>query len=441
MLSAAAWNAFLKTLEEPPPHVVFVLATTEAHKVPATIIDRCHRFDFRRPSLEQIAGVLDRVAGEEGIALPDPAVGHARARGHRQLPRRPRHARAARHLRRQRGEARRRARHPRRGRRRARARGRRRADRARRHRPPAGWWAGCPHSGRDFTQFMRDLSAHLRHLFVVQTLGDVPDSFAVTAEHADRLAAQAERATQAELLRADRPAGRGDAPPSRTVSEPRMQLEIALLKAAQPQADASLKALMSRIEQLEARARPSAPPPAAGRAPPAAEPPRSAAGSAGPRPEASAPPVRRARRLGRSRPGPGRGAAPWRWPSPPTGRSSSSSVLDALARRGRGGAPRTTACSARSLGAARPVSLEGERLTVALPARRRLREEEGRGQPRHRAAGDPRADRAVAVGVAFELRDTGPAAEPVTLGEASSSSASRPSSAPKRSSRTRPARS
>ena len=75
MLSPAAWNAFLKTLEEPPPHVVFVLATTEAHKVPATIIDRCHRFDFQRPSLEQIASVLRRVAAEEEIAIPDPAVG------------------------------------------------------------------------------------------------------------------------------------------------------------------------------------------------------------------------------------------------------------------------------------------------------------------------------------------------------------------------------
>ena len=75
MLSTAAWNAFLKTLEEPPAHVVFVLATTEAHKVPATIIDRCHRFDFGRPSLEQIAGVLRRVSEEEGITIPDPAVG------------------------------------------------------------------------------------------------------------------------------------------------------------------------------------------------------------------------------------------------------------------------------------------------------------------------------------------------------------------------------
>ena len=75
MLSTAAWNAFLKTLEEPPRHVVFVLATTEAHKVPATIVDRCHRFDFQRPSLEQIAGVLRRVADQEGISIPDPAVG------------------------------------------------------------------------------------------------------------------------------------------------------------------------------------------------------------------------------------------------------------------------------------------------------------------------------------------------------------------------------
>src|ERR687896_1645993 len=75
MLSTAAWNAFLKTLEEPPPHVVFVLATTEAHKVPATIVDRCHRFDFQRPSLEQIAGVLKRVAEQEGIEMPGPAIG------------------------------------------------------------------------------------------------------------------------------------------------------------------------------------------------------------------------------------------------------------------------------------------------------------------------------------------------------------------------------
>ena len=201
MLTPAAWNAFLKTLEEPPAHVVFVLATTEAHKVPATIIDRCHRFDFQRPSLEQIAGVLRRVAAEEGIEVPDPAVGML--------------ARAATgsfrdalgtleqlvtyggtevklddvleilgvadaELVLSAGEA--------------------LADRD----PRAALLTvqSLSESGRDFTQFMRDLSAHLRHLFVVQTLGHVPDSFSVAAEQTDRLADQAGRMSQGEILRA-----------------------------------------------------------------------------------------------------------------------------------------------------------------------------------------------------------------------------------------------
>ena len=59
MLSQAAWNAFLKTLEEPPPNTVFVLATTEAQKVLPTVVDRCHRFDFSRPTQQQIAANTD----------------------------------------------------------------------------------------------------------------------------------------------------------------------------------------------------------------------------------------------------------------------------------------------------------------------------------------------------------------------------------------------
>ena len=55
MLSSQAWNAFLKTLEEPPPDTIFVLATTEANKVLPTVVDRCHRFDFGRPTVEQLA--------------------------------------------------------------------------------------------------------------------------------------------------------------------------------------------------------------------------------------------------------------------------------------------------------------------------------------------------------------------------------------------------
>ena len=73
MLSTAAWNAFLKTLEEPPPHTIFVLATTEANKVLPTVVDRCHRFDFSRPTRRQIAEVLRRVAEAESIELPDEA--------------------------------------------------------------------------------------------------------------------------------------------------------------------------------------------------------------------------------------------------------------------------------------------------------------------------------------------------------------------------------
>src|SRR5262249_3482835 len=74
MLTTAAWNAFLKTLEEPPPHTIFVLAPTEANKVLPTVVARCHRFDFARPGVAQIAAVLRRVADAEGIVIPDEAV-------------------------------------------------------------------------------------------------------------------------------------------------------------------------------------------------------------------------------------------------------------------------------------------------------------------------------------------------------------------------------
>jgi DNA polymerase-3 subunit gamma/tau len=251
MLSPSAWNAFLKTLEEPPQHVVFVLATTEAHKVPATIIDRCHRFDFHRPTLDQIANVLGRVATEEQIEVPDGAL--------------PLIARAATGSFRD-------------------ALGTLEqlvtyggkeiglddvleilgvadaelvfdcADALAAHDPKAALLAveQLSGSGRDITQFMRDLAAHLRHLFVVQTLGEVPDSFAVTAEQTDRVSAQAGRVAQGEVVRAiDLLASALGA--VKDGSDPRIQLELALLKAVQPQADLSVQALLFRIEQLERR--------------------------------------------------------------------------------------------------------------------------------------------------------------------------------------------
>src|SRR5512147_969225 len=74
MLSQGAFNALLKTLEEPPEHVKFVLATTDAHKVPETILSRCQRFDFRRLTLQQIADRLGAVAAEEGMTLSPAAL-------------------------------------------------------------------------------------------------------------------------------------------------------------------------------------------------------------------------------------------------------------------------------------------------------------------------------------------------------------------------------
>lgn len=74
MLSASAFNALLKTLEEPPEHVVFILATTELHKLPATIISRCQRFDFRRITTEVLKNHLLRIAKAEGIELDGSAA-------------------------------------------------------------------------------------------------------------------------------------------------------------------------------------------------------------------------------------------------------------------------------------------------------------------------------------------------------------------------------
>ncbi|MBI4283848.1 MAG: DNA polymerase III subunit gamma/tau, partial [Chloroflexi bacterium] len=69
MLTEAAFNALLKTLEEPPPYVIFMLATTEAHKIPPTILSRCQRFDFRRLSQADVISKLTRVCQTEGIHL------------------------------------------------------------------------------------------------------------------------------------------------------------------------------------------------------------------------------------------------------------------------------------------------------------------------------------------------------------------------------------
>jgi DNA polymerase-3 subunit gamma/tau len=260
MLTKEAWNAFLKTLEEPPPNTVFVLATTESHKVMATIADRCQRFDFQRPSLEQISEVLERVAKDEGIEVDEGALamiarsasgsfrdalgtldqlasfGSAGSFG---------------------GEG----------------------DLGGRisldaviellgatdaellfsavdavvAEDPKGVLVQVEEmarSGRDPAQFARDLLTHLRHLLVTQTVGEAPASFVVTATDAGRLTAQATAIGPATLVRTiDELSAALTA--VREGDDARMAVEIALLKAARPDLDPSTEGLLRRIERLE----------------------------------------------------------------------------------------------------------------------------------------------------------------------------------------------
>jgi DNA polymerase-3 subunit gamma/tau len=446
MLTTAAWNAFLKTLEEPPQHVVFVLATTEAHKVPPTIIDRCHRFDFQRPSLEQIAGVLQRVASEEGIQIPDPAVGML--------------ARAATGSFRDAlgtleqlvtyggnevklddvleilgvadaelvlaaGEA--------------------LADRD----PRAALLTvqSLSESGRDFTQFMRDLSAHLRHLFVVQTLGHVPDSFSVTAEQTDRLAAQADRLSQGEILRAIDFLAAAIAA-VKDGSEPRIQLEMALLKATQPQADLSLQALMFRIDQLEAalgRAAPtpqtsgtpdpaSAAPASAARASaaPASAAPASSSGASAPASAASASaapasaasaapasaasaPAAPASHSRAPKAAPATAVAPQAESSPrPVGAVELAQVVTLWPAVADAVAEQNGMLSA-ALSAATPTAIDGDRLTIAFPADAAFVKKKAE-QGRDLVANAVRGITGHPLTLAFELSDAvAPPAGPATL--------------------------
>ncbi len=421
MLSPAAWNAFLKTLEEPPAHVVFVLATTEAHKVPATIVDRCHQFVFKRPSLEQIAGVVKKVAAEESITIPDAAVGMI--------------ARKA----------------------------------AGSFRDALGTLeqlvtyggseialesvletlgAASPRlildttealvesdprvalesvqrlaeSGRDYDQFMRDLAGHLRHLFVLQTIGSVPDSFAVTAEWSDRLTSQAERLPQAAILRAIELLAAALAA-VKEGSDPRLQLEVALLKATQPQADQSVQALMVRIDQLEARLgdasgtpsgppapRPATPgpptpdPPVAPDPPAAREPARVSAGGGAAVAVVSAEPA----------PAPEPEPQPEVVPEP-------ASEIDLERIKGLWGAVAEAVREQNGMvgaliGGSVPCALEGDRLTVAFPEEAAFLKKKAEAN-RELVLGALRSLTGRGFVVAFELRKPEEEAAPRTLGE------------------------
>ncbi len=249
MLTKEAWNAFLKTLEEPPPNTIFILATTEAHKVMPTIADRCQRFDFQRPSVEQLSEVLARVSAAESIRI-DPAAISMIARS------------ASGSFRDALGTL----------------------DQLLAYSgdsiaiddvlellgaPDADLLfgvvdsviAGDPkgvlvsvdsmaRSGRDPARFARDLLGHLRVLLVTRTTGEIPEAFAVTATDGPRLTAQAQAIGPANLIRTIDEIAAALAS-IRSGDEARLAVEVALLKAAQPDLDPGSQGLMRRLERLE----------------------------------------------------------------------------------------------------------------------------------------------------------------------------------------------
>ena len=249
MLTKEAWNAFLKTLEEPPPNTAFVLATTEAHKVMPTIADRCQRFDFQRPSLEQIAEVVRRVAAAEEIEVDDAAVAMLARSATGSF----RDALATLDQLVSFGgdrveldavlellgaadadllfEA---------------------VDAVAAEDAKATLEAveRLAHSGRDPAQFARDLLAHLRHLLVIQTTSEIPDTFVVTASQPDRLRAQSASIGAASLVRAIDELAESLAA-MREGDDARMAIELALLKSARPDLDPSVEGLLRRVEKLE----------------------------------------------------------------------------------------------------------------------------------------------------------------------------------------------
>ncbi len=388
MLSTAAWNAFLKTLEEPPPHTIFVLATTEANKVLPTVVDRCHRFDFGRPTVTQIASVLRRVADAEEISIPDEAcalIARSATGSFRdalgtleQLLAYSGSSIALEDVLAVLGAA--------------------DADllfgavdavAAGDGRTALLAAARLAESGRDIGRFFSDLEAHTRALLVVQTLGEVPPELQVTAEQDERLREQAARVGQTDVVRILDLIALG-LRAMKDGSDARTQLELALVKAAVPKVDASAKALQSRLERLEA-GRPAAPP-AAGRAPSV---PATAAGRAAPpangAPTPAAPPSgeRTAPSApsrppeGTAPPAPSRPAAP---PAPSRPAEGTAPPANGAPSESAPPAPSRAAEPTRSARRRRPAPLQPAGGAGAPPLRfARARGDRGRGDRARRA--------------------------------------------------------
>jgi DNA polymerase-3 subunit gamma/tau len=433
MLSSQAWNAFLKTLEEPPPRTIFVLATTEAQKVLPTVVDRCHRFDFGRPTAEQIARVLTRVAEQEQIAAEPGALAlvarHATGSfrdalgtleqlltytGGRTIA--PADVLAVLGV----------------------------ADAemlfgavdAVVARDPAGALRAAgrlAESGRDPGQVLRDLEIHGRELLTVQILGEVPPELRVTAERDRRLVEQAQALARTDAVRLlDLVAAALQA--TANGAQARIQLELVLAKAAAPEMDPSVAALLARVERLEAGA-PAPPRPRSGDdlpgvvppAPEPAPPPPPAPGPPEPGPPAPPEPAGDPPRPAPPAPGPDPAPPP---PAPPTApapalapptpaRPAGELTLEGARTAWQAVVELVRADNAlvgAALQGTYPIAVSAQDLTVAFPEGadfvKRIAEQEGHRRAVTEALRTTTGQR---LGVRYELRsEPGPAVAPQT---------------------------
>ncbi|MGH3129257.1 MAG: DNA polymerase III subunit gamma/tau [Gaiellaceae bacterium] len=275
-LTDAAWNALLKLIEEPPPHLLFVFCTTDLSKVLTTVRSRCQTFAFARPRLPELVRLLRLVADGEGIEAPDGALSLV-ARGARgsfrdavsaldQLAAATEGRVSVQAVLQLLGAVEEEALF-------------RLCDLVV-DRDTAGALTlieELSEQGQDLGRVVTDLLEHLRHLLLVQHMGEVPDSLPVTEETRDRLREQANQLGEATVVRLiDLLAVAVE--DMRQGGDPRLPLELALVKVTRPGADLSRESVAYRLEQLESRA-------AAG--PPTAPEPRPERAQPGPAPAAA----------------------------------------------------------------------------------------------------------------------------------------------------------
>jgi DNA polymerase III subunit gamma/tau len=259
-LTDAAFNALLKLIEEPPPHLVFVFCTTDLAKMLPTVRSRCQTFVFSRPRLPDLVRKLRRIADGEGIDVPDAALSliARSARGaYRDAESTLDQLAAA-------------------------TEGQITVQAVLQllgaveeealfrlcdlvvDRDTAGalvFIEELSEQGQDLGRLVTDLLEHLRHLMLVQHMGEVPETLPVTEETRERLRSQANQLGEATVLRlCDLLAVAVD--DMRQGGDPRLPLELALIKVTRPSADLSVESTAYRLEQLEQRGHAPAAPPA-----------------------------------------------------------------------------------------------------------------------------------------------------------------------------------